>query len=135
MIGPLLTTKLHVPPMPSTLIARRDLLAQLDDDLAAGRVTLISAPAGYGKTTLVAQWIGRLRQMVEARGRSPYPHIAWLSLDEEDNDETRFLTYLTVALQFAAPVAASTCLAALQPGSACSPEMLLTTLIEEIQRD
>ncbi len=133
MIGPLLTTKLHVPPTPSTLIARRALLAQLDDDLAAGRVTLISAPAGYGKTTLVAQWIGRLHQMVEAQGRTPFPHIAWLSLDEEDNDETRFLTYLTVALQFAAPVAASACLAALQPGNRYSHELLLTTLIEEIQ--
>ena len=63
-------------------------MERLDDGLAAGhRLTLVSAPAGFGKTTLVSEWVA-------GRGRP----AAWLSLDEGDSDPGRFLAYLVAAL-------------------------------------
>lgn len=82
-----LTTKLYLPPPRQTLVDRPRLLEQLSDGLK-GRLTLISAPAGFGKTSLVTAW----------RQQSETP-LAWLSLDEEDNESTRFLGYLVGALQ------------------------------------
>jgi LuxR family maltose regulon positive regulatory protein len=83
----LLLTKLFVPQVRANRVARPALVAQLNRGLA-GRLTVVSAPAGFGKTTLVADW---LRQVDR-----PY---TWLSLDEGDNDASRFLTYLTAAVQ------------------------------------
>jgi len=96
---PLLQTKLHVPPVrsdPSTgLRARLVLRPRLVERLERGRnlkLTLISAPAGFGKTTLVAEWVRRLSEAGTADG------IAWLSLDEDDNDLARFLVYVVATL-------------------------------------
>jgi LuxR family maltose regulon positive regulatory protein len=89
MAAPLLTTKLYIPPLRADLAPRPRLLGQLDDGLRQGRrLTLVSAPAGFGKTTLVAGWIYTLAR-----------EVAWLSLDEDDNDPVQFLTYLIAALQ------------------------------------
>lgn len=86
---PLLATKLYIPPVRPQLVPRPRLLQQLDEGLQrTPGVTLISAPAGFGKTTLVSEWVARSAQSV-----------AWLSLDEGDSDITRFLTYFTAALQ------------------------------------
>ena len=91
---PLLTTKLYVPrPRPnriprSRLLQRLDLGVREDGDGFARRLTLVSAPAGYGKTTLLAKWVAGIE----------HP-IAWLSLDEGDDDPVRFLAYLTAALK------------------------------------
>lgn len=82
----LLATKLFVPPARETLVTRPRLTAMLSKSLAQG-FTLISAPAGYGKTTLVSSW---LRE-------TGFP-VAWLSLEEDDNDPVRFLQYLLTAL-------------------------------------
>jgi LuxR family maltose regulon positive regulatory protein len=87
----LLATKLFVPPARATLVARPRLLDRLQHGLQ-GKLTLISAPAGFGKTTLLSAWVGGC-------GRP----TAWLSLDEGDNDPSRFLTYLIAALQTIAP--------------------------------
>lgn len=87
----LLTTKLYAPAPRAALVARPRLLARLDAGLA-GKLTLISAPAGFGKTTLVSAWL-------QASARP----VAWLSLDEGDNEPTRFFTHLAGALHQVAP--------------------------------
>jgi len=94
MAVPLLTTKLNVPPPRPNLVPRLRLVERLDDGLRLGRrLVLISAPAGFGKTTLLSQW-------AHGRGRSHTgPYVAWLSLDEGDNDPTRFWSYVIAALQ------------------------------------
>ena len=91
MPAPILATKLYIPPPRPGLVPRPRLVERLNEGLAAGRtpgVTLISASAGFGKTTLVSEWLAGCKRPV-----------AWLSLDEGDNDPARFLTYLVAALQ------------------------------------
>jgi len=92
MAMPVLATKLFVPPPRSHAVFRRRLIEKLDDGLASGhKLTLISAPAGFGKTTVLSEW-------VKARRRAdPDLRVAWVSLDESDNDPVRFLTYLVAA--------------------------------------
>ena len=86
---PILQTKLYIPPIRPELVSRPRLIERLNAGLPAGRkLTLVSAPAGFGKTTLVSEWVARCERPA-----------AWLSLDEGDNDPTRFLTYLVAALQ------------------------------------
>jgi LuxR family maltose regulon positive regulatory protein len=89
--APLLATKLHIPPLRPNLVPRPRLIQQLDGGLRLGcKLTVVSAPAGYGKTTLVAEWISQY-------------HTAWLSLDHGDNDPARFFAYLVAALQAVEP--------------------------------
>jgi LuxR family maltose regulon positive regulatory protein len=89
VIASLLTTKLDIPPPRPDLVSRSHLVRRLDEGLRLGRrLTLVSAPAGYGKTTLLSEWIA-------GTGRP----AAWLSLDESDNDPVRFETYVVGALQ------------------------------------
>jgi LuxR family maltose regulon positive regulatory protein len=94
MATPLLTTKLNIPPVRRNLVPRPHLIAQLNEGPRSGhKLTAISAPAGFGKTTLVSEW-------VHAMGRaSSSIAVAWLSLDASDNDPTRFLAYSIAALQ------------------------------------
>ena len=89
MPTPVLATKLHIPQPRPRAVLRPRLVERLNAGLAPGcRLTLISASAGFGKTTLVSEWIAHC-------GRP----VAWLSLDEDDSEPTRFLTYLVAALQ------------------------------------
>jgi LuxR family maltose regulon positive regulatory protein len=83
----ILATKLHIPSQRSKHVLRSRLIERLDEG-AQRKLTLVSAPAGFGKTTVVSEWI--------ANSKRP---AAWLSLDEDDNDLARFLTYLISALQ------------------------------------
>ena len=83
----LLSTKLYIPPLRSTLAQRHRLLNQLDAG-QRGKLTLVSAPAGFGKTTLVSVWL-HARKI----------RAGWISLDENDNDPIRFLSYFVAALQ------------------------------------
>ena len=94
MAGPLLETKLYVPRRRRGLVARPRLSERLNRG-AESKLTLVSAPAGFGKTTLLAEWLAA----APADGRS----AAWLSLDQRDNDPALFWTYLIAALQTAAP--------------------------------
>ena len=87
----LLQTKLYIPATRSSLVPRSQLLARLNVGLD-GRLTLISAPAGFGKTTLVVDWS---RQLTESEAW----RLAWFSLDENDNDLGRFFIYFITALQ------------------------------------
>ena len=82
----LLATKLAVPPARPDLIARRGLIDRLEARPRA-TLTLVSAPAGFGKTTLLSDWLGRSKRPV-----------AWVSLDAGDNDPTRFWSYVIAAL-------------------------------------
>jgi LuxR family maltose regulon positive regulatory protein len=88
-ILPILKTKLYTPPLRSNIIARPDLITRLEEGFRAGhRLTLISAPAGFGKTTLLSEWV-----------RHIHAPTAWLSLDEGENDFTRFLAYIIASLK------------------------------------
>jgi len=92
----LLTTKLFIPPTRPELVPRPRLIEQLNEGLHR-KLTLISAPAGFGKTTLVTAWLDNLRQDSKNESQPEYK-IAWLSLDESDNDPVRFLSYFIAAL-------------------------------------
>jgi LuxR family maltose regulon positive regulatory protein len=94
---PLLETKLHIPPIRPELVSRPRLIEQVNVALHH-KLTLISAPAGFGKTTLVSEWVGNLR-LDAAKEAQIVNGTAWLSLDEGDNDPTRFLAYFVAALQ------------------------------------
>jgi LuxR family maltose regulon positive regulatory protein len=92
---PLLETKLHPPLLPVKLVKRTRLLEQLDASLTC-KLTLLLAPAGSGKTTLVNQWLSI--HLPNAKDKSPTnPVMAWLSLDAGDNDPLRFWRYLMTA--------------------------------------
>ncbi len=91
MAGTLIATKFHIPAAPPDWVPRPQLLESLDGALQRPcKLILLSAPAGFGKTTLVAEWI-------QQRGIS----AAWLSLDKDDNDPARFWRYAAAALQAA----------------------------------
>jgi LuxR family maltose regulon positive regulatory protein len=91
--APILATKLYIPPSRRRVVLRPRLVERLNEGLAAGnKLTLVSAPAGFGKTTLIGEWVAGC-------GRP----AAWLSLDEADSDLSRFLTYVIAALQTVAP--------------------------------
>jgi len=120
MILSLLTTKLYIPPLRPELVPRPRLVERLDAGLH-NKLTLISAPAGFGKTTLANAWL-----------RSTGRPVTWLSLDEGDNDLGRFLHYLVAALQRidgGLGQAARRLLEAPQPPPA---ELLLTELINDV---
>ena len=133
MLGNLLATKLFVPPARREPVPRERLIQRLNDGLRAeGRkfackLTLISAPAGYGKTTLVVDWI----RGEGAPSHAP-PDVAWISLDEGDDDPARFLAYLAAALQSIG--------IELEPGPSAAapaqdPEAFFRALINELADD
>jgi LuxR family maltose regulon positive regulatory protein len=88
---PLLQTKLHIPPARPELVSRPRLIERLNEGQNS-KLILISAPAGFGKTTLLAEWVRSLSEAGTTDG------IAWLSLDEDDNDLARFLVYVVATL-------------------------------------
>lgn len=116
----ILATKLYIPPPRANGVARPRLHARLDESLQQ-KLTLVAAPAGYGKTTLVSAWIVTC-------GRP----VAWLSLDEDDNDPIRFLTYLVSALQTVAPQVGRSLLTTLQSPQPPPLAIMLTALVNEI---
>jgi LuxR family maltose regulon positive regulatory protein len=125
--GPILATKLFMPPPRPHAVPRPRLVERLGDAEGPGRaLTLVSAPAGFGKTTLVSAWIDqRTRQR-------PGLRVAWLSLDEGDNDPSHFLLYLAAALHGAEPSCGGDAIAALLSPQPPSAEAVLIDLINEI---
>ena len=119
MAGPLLETKLHVPRWRRSLVARPRLSERLSRG-AESALTLVSAPAGFGKTTLLAEWLA----VAAAGGRS----VAWLSLDQRDNDPALFWTYLVAALNTGLPGVGAGTLSLLQPPQPPSEAGLVTLL-------
>jgi LuxR family transcriptional regulator, maltose regulon positive regulatory protein len=116
---PLLASKLAVPSMPGRMVARPRLLALLDVGVQRP-VTLVAAPAGAGKTTMLTSWIS---------GVSPPGAVAWLSLDPGDNDPVRFWTYVLAALCRSGAVPADSRLRTLQP-SPRGDDALLPSLLQ-----
>ncbi len=122
MSASILATKLFIPPLRPKIVRRPHLIEQLNEGLSSRRkLTLISAPAGFSKTTLVSEWI------VDSRRPT-----AWLSLDDRDNDPSCFLTYLVAALQTIAPNIGAGAMAVLQSPQPPQIESILTTLLNEI---
>lgn len=122
MATPILSTKLYIPPLRPNLTPRPRLIERLNRGLRqAPGVTLISAPAGFGKTTLVNEWL-----------RQSDLCAAWLSLDETDNDPVRFLTYLVAALQQIGHTIGQIGQGIVQTPHSAPTEAMLTVLINEI---
>jgi LuxR family maltose regulon positive regulatory protein len=119
-INPLLATKLYVPRPRTQLVPRAHLVEQLQQGVERA-LTLVSAPAGFGKTTLLAQWFAE----------SGMP-VAWLSLEAEDNDPTRFLSYLIAALQTLDAQIGTTALTLLRTPQPPSPEVVLAVLTNDL---
>jgi LuxR family transcriptional regulator, maltose regulon positive regulatory protein len=163
MIISILATKLYIPPPRPKIVPRPRLIERLNEDFSSGNaphVILISAPAGFGKTTLVREWIedcklnatGSKRfdnqqhlHSLSSPASSPEagapqvqvseignPKFCWLSLDEGDSDPIRFLTYLVAALRTVAPNLGEEVLAVLQSPQSPPIEPILTALLNEI---
>ena len=123
---PVLATKLFVPARRPQVVARPRIAERLATTLHSGhRLTLVSAPAGFGKTTLLSDWLAELDQ------RQRDTRVGWLSLDENDNNLTRFVAHLVAALRTAeldvdAPV--------VELSSTASTATALTPLINDLAR-
>jgi LuxR family maltose regulon positive regulatory protein len=113
----ILRTKLFIPPSSDVMVARPRLLERID---FSKRLTLLSAPAGFGKTTLVANWMAKQAEWLGC----------WLSLETADNDLTRFFSYLIAALQTANDQIGKTLLPNLKNGLPAN--VVVTTLINDV---
>ncbi len=120
MSTPILATKLYIPPPRPKVVLRPRLIERLNEG-PHRRLTLVSAPAGFGKTTLLSEWIAGC-------GRP----AAWLSLDRGDNNPTRFLAYLVASLRAVAADIGEGVLGALQSPQPPPTESILTDLLNEI---
>jgi LuxR family transcriptional regulator, maltose regulon positive regulatory protein len=119
----LVASKLVAPAPRAELIRRADLLSLLQGSLQS-KLCLVEAPAGSGKTTLLAQW-----RAVAGKGR-----VAWVSLDEGDNDPTRFWVYVVAALRSVEPGVGAAALEALRRPSADLYRAVLPGLLNELSR-
>src|SRR5437588_6988780 len=120
MPTPILATKLYIPRLRPNVVSRPRLIERLNEGLHRNLI-LISAPAGFGKTTLVSAWVASCDRQV-----------AWLSLDEGDSDPARFLTYLVAALRTIAATIGEGVLGVLQSPQPPPTESILTALLNEI---
>ncbi len=120
MTLPILSTKLYIPPARRKTVARARLVARLNAGLH-NKLTVVSAPAGFGKTTLVSEWLSGCGLPV-----------AWLSLDEDDNDPARFLTYCILAIQTVRPDVGGRLLTALKSPQPPATESILAALLNDI---
>jgi LuxR family maltose regulon positive regulatory protein len=120
VLTPILATKLYITPHRANIVIRPRLTEQLNEGLRR-KLTLVSAPAGFGKTTLLGEWVAGC-------GQPP----AWLSLDEGDNDSARFWSHFIAALQTINPNIGAGELNVLQSAQPPSIESLLTSLLNEI---
>ena len=122
MTAYLLHTKLCLPPPRPDAVARPHLIERLNQGLHTGRkLILLSAPAGFGKTTLLVEWLRRAN-----------PDSAWFSLDKGDNDPVRFLRYLVAALQDVNPEIGQEAQAMLQAPQPPPAEAVLASLLNDV---
>ena len=127
---PVLGTKLHVPAMRRRLVPRPRLTDRLRVEPASmPRLVLVSAPAGFGKTTLIAQWLAA-SERGEGKPAGPSPRVAWLSLDAEDSELRRFVTHLVAAIQTTSPQVGAEALALLDSDQA--GQAVLVSLVNDL---
>ena len=123
----MLGTKLHVPATRRPLVARPRLTELVRSGASeVPRLVLISAPAGFGKTTLLSQWLSPTRPGGQA------PRVAWLSLDEGDNDLRRLLAHLVGALETSGLEVGAQTTARLESTHELSTETILTDLVNDV---
>lgn len=123
-VGAVLRTKLHIPRLRPDAVSRPRLVDRLDDE-RHGRFTLVSAPAGFGKTTLLAEWIAR-------SGRP----VAWISLDESENDPVSLIGYVVAALRTVDERLGASVVELLAAPHPPEPKLAFTYLINELaERD
>ena len=130
---PLLGTKLRAPLPRRRLVARERLVDRLRTGTTRPRLVLVSAPAGFGKTTLLAQWLASDR--VEGQGRevtTPAPRVSWLSLDPADADLPTFLSHFVASLQVASPGLGAEALALVDAGRGPSVEDVVASLVNDL---
>jgi LuxR family maltose regulon positive regulatory protein len=144
----ILTTKLHIPPLRSKHILRPRLIERLNDS-AHRKLILISAPAGFGKTTLVVEWLnsdfglsiadfrlkGTSAAAINPTSKIENPKSAWLSLDENDSNPARFLSYFIAALGRIQPDIGESELRVLQTPQPPPLVPVLTSLLNQIDED
>ena len=118
----MLKAKLTLPPAPPMSLSRPRLLDLMSESLKQP-LTLLCAPAGFGKTTLLSAWVN---ETVER------PDVAWLGLDEDDNDPVRFFDYLRGALQGANVDVGRTAMAPLSGAGSPTPKDRMTSLLDEV---
>ena len=124
--SPLLETKLYAPRWRPGHVSRPELVARLDQGITR-KLTLVSAPAGFGKTTLLAEWL--------ASSRGAARSVAWVSLGDGDNDPTLFWTYVVTAVKRVRPDIGERALALLRSPQPPASEAILTAVINEISAD
>jgi LuxR family maltose regulon positive regulatory protein len=132
---PLLATKLHVLVPRPQFVPRPRLVDRLQNGLT-GKLTLIAAPAGFGKTTLVSAWLRQNAALSLENGEDPSSNAqfkaAWVSLDAGDNDAMRFWSYVIAALETFAPGVGASALALLQSPQPRSSEVILTMFLNNL---
>ena len=116
----ILSTKLSIPPLRSKPVARLRLIQKLNQGLECGLI-LVSAPTGYGKSTLLSAWLAQIA-----------PASCWLSLDDRDNELSRFLSYLAAALKKIDSSLGDVLESSLSPYLQPEIEMILTPLINQL---
>ncbi len=119
---PVLGTKLHLPSLRRRLVERVRITDRLRAD-GGPRLVLVAAPAGFGKTTLLAQWL---------TAEQPQRRVAWLALDPGDADLRLFLAHLVAAIQTAEPLVGVDALAALEAGGTTPTDAVLVSLINDL---
>src|SRR5262245_16313329 len=145
MSTPIIATKLYIPLPRPKLVLRPRLIERLNEGLQRS-LTLISAPAGFGKTSLLANWHASVRSELRVLSSAlSHPHqaqtsnlkpqtfkVAWLALDESDNDPSQFLTYLVAALQTIDSNMGAGMLRILQSPQPLPAALFLTSLINAV---
>jgi LuxR family maltose regulon positive regulatory protein len=138
MSTPLLKTKLYIPPTRPELVPRPRLIEQLNaglwqNDDFARKLTLVSAPAGFGKTTLITEWLQHLGAApLQERTSGTHRSFAWLSLDDDDNNPAYFFTYLIAAIETVQADAGADARALLQSSQPPPLKAALTVLINSL---
>src|SRR5450759_1686491 len=126
---PFLQSKLSIPAVRRQAVPRPELAARLDEALEPHcKLALVSAPAGYGKTSLVASWLK------EASAARPNLHAAWLTLEAADDDPARFWSYSLSSLKAIDPAVGIKAQTLLQPGQPLQMELLLSLLLADLEQ-
>ncbi len=123
MLATILHTKLYSPPLRPSLIPRPQLIAKINHGLS-GKLTLVSAPAGFGKTTIMTEWL--------SQATIDCAQVGWFSLDEADNHPNQFLMYLVAALQTIDDDLGETAVTLLQSPQPVPKEAVLTSLLNDL---